>query len=587
MGQSSFPAKLNLGQQFGTKWILGNATSHGVGLSLPIFWSEPSSDPNFDIYIFIAFISFGFWTGLAQWLILRQAVPVSRKWVFAVALAPSLSGTAAISLFSVFPPLLFTLPILYPLLLSLLQWRLLQQVLRLARVWIIVNLLAIAIGVIVGTLFGVVMGTSLNLQLGVCVLIGGLVYGSIYGAITNLGLEYLICRSHPLPKAKNDSGPDVPPSTGVWKVTILPTILLILVFTVWILVLPLTSATAMAALRSFPLQFPSLYILPLAFAYIYLAILIHELSHLFSGLSQGFVLRAFAIERWVLVRSGKSWRIRQTRKRFASGFVFVVPKSLQTFTRRSLMVTVAGGPIASFFLFCIGAMPLLFPSLLGNNPFVFYLVILSSFSLYMAIFNTLPLKLGYLRTDGRRFLDLARNNAQGQRFTALYGINAGIRQGIRPKDLDPALVVQSLSIPEKSVDHISGLLVAYTVALDQGKLELAGDYLDQALAINLHCPELFRGQLLLEGAYFEAHIRQQPEVARHWFERIPETAMIAPYALLRAEAALLLAEGHPEAALVKAEQGMVSIQRDRFMKGEAIANEEQLTALLQSIREAA
>jgi hypothetical protein len=60
---------------------------------------------------------------------------------------------------------------------------------------------------------------------------------------------------------------------------------------------------------------------------------------------------------------------------------------------------------------------------------------------------------------------------------------------------------------------------------------------------------------------------------------------IEPYILLRAEAALLLAEGNKEAALSKAEQGLAIAQRDRFMLGSAIAEHEWLQTLLQKIVE--
>jgi hypothetical protein len=141
-----------------------------------------------------------------------------------------------------------------------------------------------------------------------------------------------------------------------------------------------------------------------------------------------------------------------------------------------------------------------------------------------------------------------------------------------------------VAIPEKSQDHISGLLSAYYVELDKGEFEQAGNYLDQALDLNLYCPELFRGSLLLEGAYFESHIRHRVALARQWFEQIQDTALIEPYALLRAEAALLLAEGNNDAALIKAEQGLASVRCNQFMVGSVIAESEWLQALLLKIK---
>jgi hypothetical protein len=117
--------------------------------------------------------------------------------------------------------------------------------------------------------------------------------------------------------------------------------------------------------------------------------------------------------------------------------------------------------------------------------------------------------------------------------------------------------------------------------LEKGKL--IGDYLDQAIAINTYYPDLFRGSLFLEAAYFEAHIRGHAELARQWFNKIQDTALLDPAALLRAEAAVLLAEGDQAGARVKAEQGIIWTQRDRFMVGSAIAENEMLQSLLQEI----
>ena len=140
-----------------------------------------------------------------------------------------------------------------------------------------------------------------------------------------------------------------------------------------------------------------------------------------------------------------------------------------------------------------------------------------------------------------------------------------------------------LAVPEQSFDHVAGLLTAYSVALDKGELEIAGDYLDQALERHLYYPALFRSSLLLEGAYFEAYVRQQANIARAWFDKIEETALTSPYALLRAESAVLLAEGKLAEAQSKAEKGLESAQRDRFMIGSAITEIERLQTLLHNI----
>ncbi|KAI9135262.1 hypothetical protein [Acaryochloris sp. CCMEE 5410] len=201
----------------------------------------------------------------------------------------------------------------------------------------------------------------------------------------------------------------------------------------------------------------------------------------------------------------------------------------------------------------------------------------------MAILNTIPIKIGYFSTDGRRMLDLAQKNVPGKRFLALYQFNASLLQGIRPKDIDPDLKTRVLALPENSMDHISGLIIAYYMTLDQGHIQQAGDYLDQALKINAYYPELFRASLLLEGAYYEAHIRQNPDTARQWLDQIQEKILIDPSTLLRAEAAIHLAAGDKKSAQNKAEESLAILQKPQFLPGFTVFEQDRLQVLLQDL----
>ncbi|MFK8183606.1 MAG: M50 family metallopeptidase [Phormidesmis sp.] len=572
-----------LGPNFFRKWILANGLAHGFGISLPILVANWQLANNYVNHGTLAFATFCLWVGLAQWTVLRHAIPISPRWILNVAIAPLASVALPLVLFPVSPFALLLLFITYPITLALLQWQLLRQLFQPAWEWIIITLIATFSGGIIGVIFGIISGTTLNFQPGLATLCSGVIYGVIYGAISYMGLRQVIRQKFVATEGRYKTGLDVPPTTSPWQITILPTMTLVIIGLAWTRFIP---PLPTEALKNINPQWHPLYIFaPLV--YLFASILIHEMGHLLFALAKGFELQAFAVDRWVLVRGGndrkQNWKILKTRKRYAGGFILPIPKSRHQFSQANLMMMILGGPAASFLLFCAGAIFLFFPTVVSSNFNSWLLVALSSISLHGAIFNILPLKLGYLRTDGRRLLDLAKNNLQGQRFFALYGINASLRQGIRPKELDPAFIEQVLAVPEPSSDHVAGLLLAYDAALDKGELEKAGHYLDQALDLHLHFPELFRGSLLLEGTYFEAHIRHQTDSARQWFEKITEKALIPPYALLRAEAALLLAEGDSAGAQTKAKQGLVSVQHDRFMKGKAIAEEDYLQDILQSI----
>jgi hypothetical protein len=176
-----------------------------------------------------------------------------------------------------------------------------------------------------------------------------------------------------------------------------------------------------------------------------------------------------------------------------------------------------------------------------------------------------------------------QNNRQGQRFTAFYTVSASLRQGIRPGYIASEIIDCVLEIPDNSMERVSGLLIAYQAELDKENFERAGKYLDLALDLHLYYPEIFRANLFLEGAYFEARIRNRVDIARQWFDKISDTTLIQPYSLLRAEAALLFLEGDTKAAQIKAEQGLVSTKRDRFYIGSATAENQWLQSLLSDI----
>ncbi|MEL6938108.1 MAG: site-2 protease family protein [Cyanobacteria bacterium J06598_1] len=585
-------AKPSLTQKFGVQWLLGNVLAHGVGMSLPLLWAELWSPQllttqEYAGYITTAFATFGFWAGLAQWLLLRQVFPISARWILVVGVAPLASAILPVLLMSIAPPAAFLVFITYPMMLSIGQWSLWRKFLRPSWEWVATGCIAIALSLITGLLVGILSEIVFLPPISISVLIGSLSYGLVYGLVTYVGLRRLTQKTYTAPDSQNHSGLEVPPNTQSWKVTLLPGLMLVAVWGVWIVwVLPPPSEVAVQQFASLPLWLQFTCTFGGLYGYSYLSILLHEVGHLLLALANGFDLRAFAVDRWVLVRQGKGWQIFKTNKRYAGGFVLPIPKSLNNLNKRSLMAMIWGGPIASFLLFALSAAPLfLFPSAASNHFWLWALAFLSGVNLYNAIFNTLPLALGYLRTDGRRLLDLAQNNLQGQRFSALYGVNASLRQGLRPREINPTLIEQALAIPEKSSDHVAGLILAYAVALDQGELEQAGHYLDEALALHLYFPEIFRGALLLEGAYFEAHVRQQATVARQWFDQIKERALIGPASLLRAEAALRLAEGDRDAAMNLAEKGLEKVARDRFMKGDAVAEEERLQEIIQTIKE--
>jgi hypothetical protein len=592
MTQPSESPQPAIGKRWGLWWTLGNSLAWGITLGLPLVIADLVAEATpfvqrYDSYVAPALLFWMLGLGLFQWAMLRKPLAISAWWIGSFILPLLLLLIPAVAMFSLLGEgFLLLLLGSYPLLLSLNQWWLLRRRVRPVWGWGLVSWIAIAMAVPTGFICALILHGSISqAEGGILTCAGGGIGGLIYGFITRLGLGKLIGEKRIQPAAiVKKPGLDVAPGDKPWQRLIVSNLLFLVTLIGWGLCLPKPDFTSSG---ESPFSNPLAISLLGAFLifYSYISILFHELGHLIFALCNGFDVRAIAVDRFMFIRSGPSLKLKRIKYRFAGGFVFPVLKNTRNL-RKKLFFMYLGGPAASLFLFAIGTIPLFISNSLSKNAGLWFITLFSAYNLFIFIYNSLPLQLGYLKTDGRRILDLVQMNPHGKRAECFYRFNTALRQGIRPKDIEPEVIEGSLAIPETSSDHISGLMVAYEVALDQAQFALAGDYLDQALGMSAYYPQLFRDALLLEGAYFEAQIRQRPDQAQQWFEQIQETALIEPHSLLRAEAALSLAQGDRNTALVKAEQGLAMAQKDVFMRGQATAEREWLQEILQAAAEA-
>lgn len=571
-------ASLRMDRQFWMQWILCNCLAYGLGIGIPIMLAEVQSTPTYASHIGYAVMFMGLWVGVPQWLVLRQKFAISAQWIwfsFAGYIFSALLLLLVARLFSSSDATLRLL--LFPLIISLGQWHVLRQRFQPAWSWIPASFIALLFGGCLGVFLGGYLHIWRNTTFGLSALVGGLACGSVYSLITAFNLRHITQqKDSPSKSQEQTSKHDTPPDHKTWVDTVIISLPLLVIMGGWWWLLPPIPSSGL------PTTVEAFMFLGIFYLYQYFAIFIHELGHYLFAWVNGSKLYRFAIGRLILIQTDQGLKLRRCRRQLAGGFAEPIPTSLHRLDRQ-LFLMIMGGPAASFLLFCLGTLPLLSPNLIRNSPIIWCLTFVSVISLHMAIFNTIPIKIGYFSTDGRRMLDLAKKNVPSQRFLAEYQFNAYLRQGIRPKDIDPDLQTRLLALPENSMDHISGLIMAYYMALDQGKIQQAGDYLDQALKINAYYPELFRASLLLEGAYYEAHIRQHPDAANQWLDQIQEKILIAPSTLLRTEAAIHLAEGDKISAQAKAEDSLAILQKPQFLPGFTVFEQDRLQVLLQDL----
>lgn len=170
----------------------------------------------------------------------------------------------------------------------------------------------------------------------------------------------------------------------------------------------------------------------------------------------------------------------------------------------------------------------------------------------------LPSLLGvHLFEGGWRFTLLRTGGMDAERETARLAMLAAASRHVRPRDWCEAWVLKANQGEPLVQNDVHSLGCAYFWALDRSDIATAGKYLDQAIEHIALMPAPFNASFWLEKAYFEAAHRNDPQLARSMFNKVSKR-IVEPTSSLRAEAAILIAEGH-------AAQALTAIQRARPM----------------------
>lgn len=167
---------------------------------------------------------------------------------------------------------------------------------------------------------------------------------------------------------------------------------------------------------------------------------------------------------------------------------------------------------------------------------------------------------GALATPGETVRLLMRGGPPAARLLALGRLMAVDAPSRQPRDWDPVLLKRALMLPDQSYEDALASMFGYYVALDRDDILAAGDLLQRALAAAGRVSPRWRASFALEAAFFYAHHQKDATTARRWM-KLEETRFKGTTLLARAETALLLAEGRPEIARMRARQALWKHQR--------------------------
>jgi hypothetical protein len=320
----------------------------------------------------------------------------------------------------------------------------------------------------------------------------------------------------------------------------------------------------------------------------------HESGHLVAGLAVGFRPWLVIIGPLKIVREGAALRARLNRS-LVPGLVRALPADARNLRRR-LAVYVSGGPLANLFL---GVLCLVLALLadhtstatttrsrmgiwLGMIGLCSLVLFLGTIIRFLAA--ALPFRSRGLRSDGAQLLDLLRGRPRAERRLVAVTLVTAWQNGVRPRAWEAGFVERLLVLREGTEDDVGANVCGYYYALDSGQTERAGRLLDLAVSQLRGYQADFRPALLLEAAFFEARHRRNVVAARARLEQA-QSGPAERYTRLRAEAAILWAEGRYAEAAAKAEEGLATIPRSAALSN-AVLESEWLNSILAESRPA-
>lgn len=306
--------------------------------------------------------------------------------------------------------------------------------------------------------------------------------------------------------------------------------------------------------------------LPLSF---FLGVALHEGGHLLAGKLLGgkFALVIIGPLRVMRTPSGLRWG-RNRRFPLFGGLALVTPSSVDNL--RSYMIgLLAGGPLSSFVSgsILIGTAvlwPRMLPAGATISPVGFFLWTLLGatglFSLAFFLASSLPSRTGGFASDGARLLALARKGPAGEQEALVFSLTALSLSGVRARDLPASMVTKaSTAVGDPQVTAAMQLL-AYLWALDQGRVDAARGYLNQAVSEVERVSPLLRDSLFAELAYFKARHDHDATGARICLDKAGRCEL-SEETRMRAEAAVLLAEHRLDEAISRASDAIAATTR--------------------------
>jgi hypothetical protein len=308
---------------------------------------------------------------------------------------------------------------------------------------------------------------------------------------------------------------------------------------------------------------------------------VHEAGHAVAGRLVGFGFFQICVGPVSITRGVQGLKTRLNYHWTLLGYVVSVPRHRGGLRWRKFVFTL-GGPAANF----LSLAPLLWfetliPAKFGlHEPAGSFLMLATTICIGMTWFtgivNLLPLPVQY-PTDGSVLLMLLKGGPEAHRFAVLQSLSMALMAGGRPRDWDREWV-ETTAVEWKSKILESGAhFMAYLWALDCGHIARAGEFLDRAWN-RASGVKFVADSIAVEAAYYTARYRSDPVMAR----RLLSGVVTSPdrSSALRAEAAILLAEGKIHESIAAANAALAEVRKWHVTPAQADTESEWIDGII-------
>jgi hypothetical protein len=318
----------------------------------------------------------------------------------------------------------------------------------------------------------------------------------------------------------------------------------------------------------------------------FVAVGFHELGHLMGGWLMGGRFILWAAGPLMVRRTPAGVRAGWNRSvNVSGGMAICLPLEPARMTPRRVAVMILGGPVFSLLL--AGLMFPVGPWLASGSHGITVAeailqnltVLTAGLSLLLFVATAVPSFGGGFKSDGKRAYELLRGGRASEQEAAMLVLTSTGLSGVRPRDFDPVLVRQVGSLRDGSLFDLYGHFTLYTCAADQADWPAAQAHLDYVLSGGDKLLPYVRDAVRCEYAWLLATRTADPAAARAWLESAGRLEF-EPATRLRAEAAVLLAEGKPAEAAAKAREALHALEHRSLSPVKSVFAAEAIDTIL-------